>query len=73
MAGKIYRYLADDHTRLKELLERVVTLPHGVKAEKITAPSAVTATASSTAILRIEPSAELTKILYLMEQGRKDS
>ena len=38
MAGKIYRYLADDHTRLEELLERVVTLPHGVKAEKITAP-----------------------------------
>ena len=32
----------------------------------------MTATASSTAILRIEPGAELTKILYLMEQGRKD-
>ena len=24
MAGKIYRYLADDHTRLEELLERIL-------------------------------------------------
>ena len=31
MAGKIYRYLADDHTRLEELLERATSHPNNVE------------------------------------------
>jgi hypothetical protein len=31
MAGKIYRYLADDHTRLEELLERATSHPNKVE------------------------------------------
>jgi hypothetical protein len=32
MAGKIYRYLADDHMRLEELLERATSHPNKVEA-----------------------------------------
>ena len=32
MAGKIYRYLADDHTRLEELLQRATSDPNKVEA-----------------------------------------
>ncbi|HEU4343981.1 MAG TPA: hemerythrin domain-containing protein [Candidatus Binatia bacterium] len=32
MAGKLYRYLADDHTRLEELLQRATSHPNKLEA-----------------------------------------